>query len=58
MVHVMSVVLIDTEKNVSGCDEEEFARLGRISEEKCGSSLNVWGVFGADSDTESSGEGL
>ena len=41
-----------------GCKEEELAWLGRDSEEKCGSSLDVRGPFGPDGDTMSSGEGL
>ena len=54
----MIVLLIDAEKNVFGGEEEELARLGRDGEEKCGSSLDVRGLFGADGDTLSSGEGL
>jgi hypothetical protein len=41
VVLVIIVLFIDGGKNVSGCGEEELAGLGRDSEEKGGSSLDV-----------------
>jgi len=44
----MLILLIDTENNVFGCEEEKLAQLGGDSEEKCHSPLNVRGVFSTD----------
>jgi hypothetical protein len=42
---------------VSGCDEVELAGVTRVGDEESASSLDRWGNFGADGETEGSGEG-
>ena len=54
----MLILLVNAEKNVFGCEKEELRWHERDGEEKRSRSLDIRRLFGADGDTESSGEGL
>ena len=43
---------------MSGCDEVDLAGVERVGDEESTSSLDGWGNFGADGETEGSGERL
>lgn len=51
-------ILIRMENDMSGCEEVELAGVARVGEEESASSLDGWGDFGADRETEGSGERL
>jgi hypothetical protein len=51
-------VLIRVEDDVSSCDEVDLAGVVRFGEEESASSLDGWGSFSADGETEGSGERL
>ena len=51
-------ILIRVEDNVSGCDEVDLAGVERAGDEESASSLDGWGNFCADGETEGSGERL
>ena len=48
-------ILVRLEDDVSGCDEVDLAGVARVGDEESSSSLDGWGNFRADGETEGSG---
>jgi len=49
-------VLVRVEGEVSGCDEVDITGFERVGDEESASSLDRWGSFSTDGETEGSGE--
>jgi len=50
--------LVKVKDDVSGCDGVDIAGFERVGDEESASSLDRWGSFSADGETEGSGERL